>query len=90
MNASSEKSLEDVFKKWEKKGEERRLNALGSSAGYNAGITNADVKPGRDAWLQRFDTSALPRRRTNRKKHHQAREIVYNLYNDNEFYISWE
>ncbi|XP_028391170.1 glycerol-3-phosphate acyltransferase 1, mitochondrial-like isoform X2 [Dendronephthya gigantea] len=62
MKASNMNSLEDVFKKWEKKGEERRLNAPVKAGGKQ------DSSTGRAAWQQRFDASALPRRRPNRKK----------------------
>jgi hypothetical protein len=75
MEASNGQSLEDVFKKWEKKGEERRLSGPGYMASlYNEG--NQDSQHGRAAWQQRYDVSALPRRRSNRKKHHATREIV--------------
>ena len=72
MKASNRQSLEDVFKKWEKKGEERRLNVPGNSIRNNH---NEDVQPGRTAWQQRFDASALPKRRPNKKRHRATGEI---------------
>jgi hypothetical protein len=73
MKASNE-SLEDVYKKWEKKGEERRLNGPGLNT--STAPCNEDLQPGRTAWQQRFDASALPSRRPIRKKHRATREIV--------------
>lgn len=73
MKASNGISLEDVFKKWEKKGEERRLNAPANAAGKQ------DLSSGRAAWQHRFDASALPRRRANRKKHHEYDAYVRNV-----------
>ena len=82
MNASNGQSLEDVFKKWEKKGEERRLNSAGNMAN-SFGVQVS--QHGRAAWQQKFDASALPRRRSNRKKHHVSGESVRTT---NEIYFS--
>ena len=73
MKASNRQSLEDVFRKWEKKGEERRLNVPGNTIRNNH---NEDLQPGRTAWQQRFDASALPKRRSNKKRHRATGEIV--------------
>ena len=87
MKASNGQSLEDVFKKWEKKGEERRLNGPGNAARYNEG-THINSQPGRAAWQQRFDSSALPRRRSNRKKHRTTENLV-RIMNESYFIISF-
>ena len=73
MTASNGQSLEDVFKKWEKKGEERRLNSAGNMTN-SVGVQDSHY--GRAAWQQKFDASALPRRRSNRKKHNVFGEVV--------------
>ena len=75
MKASSGQSLEDVFKKWEKKGEERRLNGPRDFASYN------DMHPGvgRTAWKQRFDASALPPRRRSSKRKQRCNEVIISV-----------
>ena len=69
MQTSRGQSLEDVFKKWEKRGEERRLNAPKSYDASYKTTGKHDSLAGTSAWQQRFDSSTLPRRRTNRKKY---------------------
>ena len=70
MSENGAKSLDDVFKKWEKKGEERRRNpsrSILSNLSNGNGISV--LQPGKAAWVRRFDDSAIPRRRSSRRKH---------------------
>ena len=67
MSGTSVNSLEDVYKKWEKKGEERRKNPPRNLAPDLSNGGNV-VQPGRSAWAQRFEGGGLPKRRTSRRK----------------------
>ncbi|XP_046850893.1 glycerol-3-phosphate acyltransferase 1, mitochondrial-like isoform X3 [Xenia sp. Carnegie-2017] len=83
MNASSRESLDDVFKKWEKRGEERRQN--GPCRNVNNSdekFSGYDARLGRSAWQRKFETSSLPRRKPKQKK---KREITH--FDSNDFLL---
>lgn len=70
MSGTIVDSLDDIYKKWEKRGEERRNNPSRSLA---TGI-NSNVQPGRSAWARTFESSALPKRRISRRKNKDFHE----------------